>query len=117
MQLTGATGNLLITGTLTQASSADFKKDIRFLDERELDQALQTVTATPVATYRYKTMPDESRLIYGVIAEQTPPALLAEDNKGVNLSTTIGLLLAAVKAQQTQIEQLKARIMQLENGR
>jgi hypothetical protein len=117
MQLDGVTGNLAISGTLSQGSTASIKKDITFLDEQGMEQALKYVTETPVATYRYKTASDDSRLVYGVIAEKTPPALLGEGDKSVNLSTTIGVLMASVKAQQAHIEKLEARLQQLEGQR
>jgi hypothetical protein len=115
MTLTGSNGNLSITGTLTQASSQRFKKDIHFLDRGEMDQALRTLEATPVATYRYKVAAPGSKVNYGVIAERTPPPLLSDDGKGVNLSNTVGILMAAVKAQQARIRELEARDKELED--
>lgn len=109
-----STGNLTITGTLAQSSSAALKRDIHFLDERELDEVLRTVEATPVASYRYKSAPADSKVNYGVIAEKTPALLRSEDERGVNLSNTVGALLASVKAQQAQIAKLESRVRKLE---
>lgn len=117
MTLYGATGNLEITGMLTQASSQALKKDITYLDDAGLDKALAYVNDTPVATYRYKTMAEGTKPVYGVIAEQTPTALLAQDDKAVNISTTVGVLLASIKAQQRHIKQLEDRIQKLEQAR
>ena len=117
MNLDGTTGNLNITGALTQASSEALKKDVRFLDEAGLDKALAYVDDTPVATYRYKTMAESAKPIYGVIAEKTPSVLLAQGDKAVNVSSTIGVLLASIKAQQRHIKQLEARIRKLEQAR
>ena len=50
---------------------------------------------------------------YGVIAEHTPSALLSEDDKAVNLSNTVGILMAAVKAQQKEIAGLQAQVRAL----
>ena len=110
-------GNLVTSGTVSQASSAAFKKDIRFLDLDALKGALKMVLDTPVATYRYKTASDESKVNYGVIAELTPKPLLAQDDKAVNLSNTVGVLLASIKAQQAHIGELEARLAKLEKQR
>jgi hypothetical protein len=115
MQLNGTTGNLSIAGTLSQASSEALKKDITYLDPAGMQKALDYVNKTPVATYRYKTMAENTKVIYGVIAEKTPSALLAQDDKAVNLSTTIGVLLASIKAQQSHINQLEARLKRIEH--
>jgi hypothetical protein len=110
-------GNVAITGTLSQGSSAALKKDIRYLDDDGLENALALVKQTPVASYRYKSAAPASRPVIGVIAERTPKALLGDDDKSVNLSSTVGVLLAAVKAQQAHIDALQARLARLEGRR
>jgi hypothetical protein len=110
----GTTGNLFIAGVLTQGSSASYKKDIHFLDRKDLADALTVVQHTPVATYRYKGAAADSRVNYGVIAEHTPAPLLGDDNKSVNLSNTVGLLLASIQAQQEQINKQQEQIARLQ---
>jgi hypothetical protein len=91
----GATGVLTVNGT-NYASSERFKKDIHFLDQGELDDALHMIDQTPVARYRYKTAVPGSKPIIGVIAEHTPTAMLSDDGNAVNIMSTVGVLMAAV---------------------
>jgi hypothetical protein len=121
LQLNGTTGNLAIVGTLSQGSSRALKKDIHFLDDAELDAALQVVEDTPVATYRYKTSPEDTKVVYGIIAEDSRAELTSDDGKALNISSSVGILLASIKAQQTEIRDLedensalKARLDRLE---
>lgn len=107
-------GSLALGGSLTQGSSQALKKDITFLDEDALDTALKYVLDTPVATFRYKASAEGSRLSWGIIAERTPAALLGDDNKSINLSNTVGILMASIKAQQKKIEAQEAHIALLE---
>lgn len=103
-------GELWIAATLTQSSTRAAKKDIAYLDAPGLARALQYVLDTPVATFRYKAATPDSKPNWGVIAETTPTPLLGDDEKSVNLSNTVGILLAAVKAQQQAIGTQKARL-------
>jgi hypothetical protein len=106
-------GHLWIAGTLNQNSTRSAKKDIHFLTAAELEQALSTLNQTPVATFRYKTADASSKVNWGVIAEETPAALLSDDGKSVNLSNTVGILMAAFKAQQARINEQQKLIDQL----
>jgi hypothetical protein len=116
MNLSASTGTLRVSGPITFSggmsvtSTAAAKKDIHFLNDRELDQVLRTVESTPVATYRYKTGADDSKVLYGVIAENTPSLLLSDDSKMFSFTNAVGALLASVKAQQAQITKLQAQL-------
>lgn len=114
MAIRNTNGNVWIGGTLSQGSSQAFKKDITFLDETGLTSALKHVLDTPVATFRYRANPDDSKVNWGVIAERTPTALLGDDDKSINLSNTVGILIASIKAQHKTIEAQAARIDKLE---
>jgi hypothetical protein len=109
----GPNGWVQIAGGLVQNSSAAFKKDIHFLDEKELAGAVALLEKTPVATYRYKAASATSQAAWGVIAERTPAPLLGEDGKSVSLSNTIGVLMAAVKSQQQELRAQRAELAEL----
>jgi hypothetical protein len=104
------TGNLHIFGALTQGSSRTLKKDIHYLDGAECNQALKVIEETPIATYRYKGASDDSKVVYGVIAEDTPAALTSDDGKALNISSSVGMLLASIKAQQSEIGEQQSEI-------
>lgn len=109
-------GNVLIPSGSTYGmfSSAKYKKDIHFLDQMDLEKALKLLLDTPVATFRNKAAPQETKVAYGVIAEKTPSPLLTQENDAFSMSNAVGVLMASVKAQQAHITELEARLAKLE---
>ncbi|MFC1799843.1 tail fiber domain-containing protein [Candidatus Eisenbacteria bacterium] len=93
-------------------SSREFKSDIRELQPREYRQILEDVRRTEVVRYRYRE--DENRTEHiGVIAEDAPEDITTPDRKAVELADYSAFLLAAVKAQQEQIEALETQVNEL----
>ena len=92
-------------------SSREIKQDIRAFDEVDYSYSLEKMKATPVFRYRFKRTGIDSKQRIGVIAEDCPPDILDETGKAVSMLDFMGFLLAALKAQQTQIEALQAAIL------
>lgn len=122
-------GNVYVSGTITQTSDESTKKDIK-----NLDNALALIKKLDAKTYYFKdskaiNLPKEKQ--YGFLAqdlEKVLPALvkevknpdpLADDSveepefttlKSVNYTALIPILVEALKEQQQEIEELKALI-------
>ena len=95
------------------ASSRQYKKEIRSLTPNEYQHILQKLSQTDVVRYRYKTQ-DGNELHIGVVAEDAPEEMVDAGRTGIPTGDAIGFLLAAMKAQQTEIEILRAKLEKLE---
>lgn len=91
-------------------SSQEYKRDVEALDAAELQELLEKLLATDVVRYRYT---GDDHLHVGVIAEESPSEILSRDGKGVSLGDYAGSLLAGMKAQQAEIEALRAELGEL----
>ncbi len=98
-------------GVWTNASSRKYKTDIRPLSEKEYFQALDNLIETDVVHFRYKNCFEEKHL--GIIAEDAPEEIVNETKDGLYTADFTAMLLAAIKAQQIQIECLKSDIEKL----
>jgi len=90
-------------------SSRELKRDIAKLTPAECQAILRQLMATDVARYKYK-LDEDGREHIGLIAEEAPEVLTGPDRKAIGTGDAIGFLLAAVKAQQAEIEQMKAEL-------
>ncbi|MEK7078316.1 MAG: hypothetical protein AAB911_01990, partial [Patescibacteria group bacterium] len=102
-------------------STAASKKDIDYLNPDEEKNILDKIKDTQVATYNYKfencnsegsTFAEGRTLAgcknrLGLIAENAPAEVLSIDGKGVDIYKLSSFILAGVKAQQMQIEEIK----------
>ncbi len=112
------TGNLTITGTLTEMSDRNAKRNIVPVDS---DAVLQRVSALPISAWSYKTDPTGVRHI-GPMAQDFHAAFgLGQDDRHIATMDTSGVALAAIQAlhrnvqdKDDEIAQLKARLSQLE---
>ena len=110
--LNTSTGAYLTTGgTWTNSSSRELKFDIEPLKNEEYTDILEKLVDLDVVHFKYKSEPDVAHI--GMIAEDVPAEMASPDRKGIPTADAIAFLVAAVKAQQSQIEQLKATVNEL----
>ena len=105
------TGNLTLTGTLTQSSDRTRKTDIQEVDTKDV---LAQVAALPVTTWRFKTDDEDIRHM-GPMSQDFHAAF----GLGVNELTIapvdgVGVALAAIKALDTQDNEMQERLATLE---
>ena len=62
--------------------------------------------------FKYKAEPGVEHI--GMIAEDVPDEMASADRKGIPTADAIAFLVAAVKAQQKQIEKLEKRLKEIE---
>lgn len=95
-------------------SSRDIKKDITELSDKDFQKMAETLRKLSMFTFRYNTEDQSHSVHTGVIAEESPASILSDDQKGVNLYDYASLALGALKAQQKEIEELKAGSQKLQ---
>lgn len=101
-------------------SSRALKENIKELKDNELDNILQEFKDTPVYFFKRKDDP-EKKVQLGLVAEDSPDWFTKSDNatmpdakNSISIGAQTNFLWAVVKAQQIQIDELKARIGALE---
>jgi len=115
----GSGGVRLDSGTTGWVSASDIRlKDI----EKPIDNAVQSLQGLQTIYYSWKASQDK-KLHLGLIAQEVEavfPEIVSESSidemKGVNYMGLIPVLIKAIQEQQTQIEELKSRVDQLENN-
>ncbi|HEU4390635.1 MAG TPA: tail fiber domain-containing protein [Blastocatellia bacterium] len=99
-------------GVWTDASSRALKTNIRNLTTSE---ALKTLKALNPVQFEYKAQPGENYV--GFIAEDVPDLVAASDRKSLSPMDIVAVLTKVIQAQQKSINELKARVAQLESPR
>jgi hypothetical protein len=101
--------HLTVGGVWTDASSRGFKQDIRDLGTTE---AVETLRNLQPVTYAYKVDPREHHV--GFIAEDVPSLVATPDRKSLSPMDIVAVLTKVVQQQQSTIDELKARLDQIE---
>jgi hypothetical protein len=96
-------------GAWINASSRDFKKDIRELSAEEAFSTLQDLN--PVR-FSYKTGEGDSHV--GFIAEDVPALVAVKDRKGLSSMDIVAVLTKVIQEQQKTIIDLSAKIAVIE---
>ncbi len=102
---------LSVGGTWTNASSRSFKQDIEDLDPKV---AMDAFAKLEPVTYNYKVDPTEHHV--GFIAEDVPSIVATKDRKSLAAMDIVALLTKVVQEQQKTIDELSARVKQLEKN-
>jgi hypothetical protein len=109
INLDGASGNINISGTLTQSSDERLKKDIK-----TIDGALNKTLDLRGVSYTWKDDAENENPQIGVIAQELEeifPELVRTDENGmksVNYAQMTAILIEAVKELNTLVEDLKS---------
>jgi hypothetical protein len=96
-------------GVWTNASSREYKQDIKSLT---MDEAVETLTALQPVQFRYKTDPKEKHV--GFIAEDVPDLVASTDRKGMSAMDVVAVLTKVVQDQQKTIAELSRKVSALE---
>lgn len=106
-------GNILATGSITEGSSREFKKDI---EDLSLQEAAITLDELRPVKYKYKA--DRSNdLRIGFIAEDVPELVAAPGRKSLSPMDVVGVLTKVVQEQQKMISYLQQEVYELKNQR
>ena len=104
------TGDLTVSGSVSEGSDIRLKTNIK-----PIEDPIDKVTQIEGVSFNWKK---DNKPALGVIADQVekiiPELVQGDDPKTVNYNGLIGLLIEAVKDQQTQIDSLKERLSKLE---
>ena len=97
-----------VGGVWTNASSREYKQDIRDLSTEAAEEAFAKLT--PV-TFAYKAAPEEHHV--GFIAEDAPDLVATADRKGMSALDVVAVLTKVVQEQQKTIAELSAKVAEL----
>lgn len=106
--LAGGVGGLSLG--LAAFSSREFKKDITPLFPKDEAKATEAIRETPIYTWRYKGglgLGDDTHI--GPVTEEAPPAIVTDDGKKLDVISTIGLGLAAIKDVDARVRALEEK--------
>lgn len=96
-------------GVWENASSREYKEDVREITAREARTALEALK--PVE-YRYKNGSDEKYV--GFIAEDVPDLVASKDRKGMSSMDVVAVLTRVIQEQQKVITELREKIDSLD---
>lgn len=96
-------GDLLVTGAITEGSSAMLKRDINYISGHE---AISTLKNLKPVKYKYKA--DSSSEEYlGFIAEEVPDFVGTNDHKRLRTMDIVAVLTKVIQEQQKTIEKME----------
>ena len=107
----GSTGNLVLAGTLSQASDRQIKQDFTAVNPQAV---LDKVAALSIQTWTYTN--DVSRRHLGPVAQDFHAAfgLNGTDDKHIATVDADGVALAAIQGLNQKVEEKEARIQTME---
>ena len=95
----GHTNNFgTMVGFFQAPSSRAFKKEIRIVQDADLEHLLAETLQTDLVHFRYKNDDISQRLHLGVIAEDAPDTIVGTDGQSLATSEYIAMLHGAIKA-------------------
>ncbi len=95
-------------------SSRRYKKDIDYLTDADRERLRDDLVRLPLATFRYKTEPESARARLGFMVEDaTSPACVAPPGDRVDLYGYATMAVAALQAQQKELDALRAEVERL----
>ena len=97
-----------LRGKWLNPSSRTYKRDVDQLERSEVDGLLADARRTEVVWYHWLTDPDDGPRHLGVIAEQVPDYLLADDGKSLLMPECFAMLLGALQALERDVTDLRA---------
>jgi hypothetical protein len=117
-------GGTIRRGAALAPSSREFKSDIRYLDDKAYEKALEDVRALKHAQFRYKRRGHDGGLVVdsraplreGLIYEDTPESVHG-DGESVSLDERIVNLEMALKSRLRRMRDLEKRLRVLREGR
>ena len=95
-------------GVWTNASSREYKKDIKQLTK---DEAMDAFTKLNPVKFCYKTGSEEKHV--GFIAEDAPELVASKDRKGMSSMDVVAVLTKVVQEQQKVVQEQKTTIAEL----
>jgi len=95
---------------ITNPSSREYKKNIEYVDNEDYKTMLGAIEKMKVARYQHKGESDDTVQHLGLIAEDLPKEVVTEDGKSVLVYELLSYTIGAMKAQQTQNNELRAEI-------
>jgi len=101
----------------TVVSSAQLKTNIQPLTCKEENHWLVTAAELPLYHYRQKGWDSAKTTHVGILAEEAPRELVNGQGQTINLSSYAAALVAAIQAQQMEIEKLRVRVESLRKKR
>jgi len=99
-------------GVWTNASSREYKKDIKQLTA---EKAMDTLTQLKPVEFAYKTDSQEKHV--GFIAEDAPDIVATKDRKGMSPMDVVAVLTRVVQEQQKTIAELSKKVAELNKRR
>ncbi|NES68443.1 MAG: tail fiber domain-containing protein, partial [Okeania sp. SIO2D1] len=104
-----ANGNLILKGSLSQASSKELKENVASLSSQEAVDILADLN--PV---KYNYIADEGKTLNaGFIAEEVPELITTDEHKAIKTMDVIAVLTKVVKQQQEELKTLQEEIQLL----
>lgn len=110
----GTNGNLYATGTITQGSLKELKKNFE-----KLPNGLDIIKDIDIYKYNLKTEEDDTKKHIGIVIGDNfkySKEITSKENNAIDLYSFVSVCCKAIQEQQEEIQELKARIEKLEKG-